>query len=113
MAEKVLSWVEHADGLEGEQLALALMRAHLSPDEDELEVVLGRVRELIAECGGDPDRADGLGALDSALVSIAVRFGVLAFGDLEGVGAALAQMQRDVAEHVANYEPETGGDGVR
>src|SRR5919107_5234289 len=49
------SWSEHAEGLEGEQLALALLRAYISPAEEDLGAVLDRAFELVVAAAADEE----------------------------------------------------------
>jgi hypothetical protein len=102
VADDVVSWEEHAAGLEGEMLALALMRAYLSEDQEDLEVVLDRAYELVLAVAEDEEDTR-LGAFESALAARALRWGYELFGDR--LDEVLEQMQRDLAAHVANFEP--------
>ncbi len=96
------SWAEHANDLESEQLALALLRAYLNPAEEDLAAVLDRTYELVLAAAAD-ESDTRLGGFEAALASLAIRFGSALFGDrLDDV---LAEMQADVARHVAEYRP--------
>ena len=41
------SWAEHAEDLEGAQLALAMVRGYLSDDEADLDAVIAQVEEFL------------------------------------------------------------------
>lgn len=99
--EDAPSWAEHADELEYDQLALAMMRGYLSDDEADLNAVIERMYELIDKTTQDPEFG-GLAMFEAALVKFALMFGRELFGDQ--LDEQLAGMQRDLAAHIAGYE---------
>jgi hypothetical protein len=96
MTDCELTWAEHAEGLRSEQLALAMLKALISPDEDELDVVLADLEEI-----GD----QALEQFQTSLADLAIRFGVACFGDLDGLRKVLEELQADLAQHIAEYQP--------
>lgn len=98
--DDVMSWAEHADELEMDQLALALMRAYISEDESDLDAVTGRLGELLDETIADPETGR-LGDFEAALVQTALLLAHRAFGD--GLDGVLAEMQEDLREHVTKF----------
>jgi|SRR4051794_8263179 hypothetical protein len=96
------SWDEHAEDLEGAQLALAMTRAYLdrSPTGDEsLSVITSRIEEQLE--AGDFSTAV---SLEGQLVLLVIEFGRKVHGRY--LDAVLAEMQRELADHVARYNPD-------
>ena len=98
--DEPVSWAEHAEGLEGAQLALALVRAYLTDDEGaELAAVTAPLEEQLA--AGDYGQVANM---ETHLVRLVIQFGQGVHGPY--LDAVLGQMQRDLADHIADYRPD-------
>ena len=96
------NWDEHAEDLEGAQLALAMTRAYLDmgPNGDEsLSAITSRIEEQLE--AGDFSTAV---SLEGQLVLLVIEFGRKVHGRY--LDSVLAQMQRELADHVARYDPD-------
>lgn len=78
----------------GKLRALAMLRALLSPSDDDLEVLVGELHQLIEDDRGDPDH-EQLEEFQTQIAFLAVEFGRAAHGDR--FDAVLAALQVDLA----------------
>src|SRR5688572_28340703 len=93
------TWDEHAEDLEDAQLALAIVRAYLSPNAEDLTAITSQLEGQL-EAG----EFSGVGSMDSRLVELVLMFGRQVHGRY--LDAVLAAMQADLAAHVARYTPD-------
>src|SRR4051794_29954280 len=97
------SWDEHADELHGQQLALMMLRALLNPDESALDTAIDALHERIRHAA-ETDDYGPLESYQAAQAKLAIDFGRAHYG--RWLDAVLERMQRELADHIAAYEPD-------
>jgi hypothetical protein len=93
------TWAEHAADLEGAQMALSIVRAYLSPNDEDLTAITSRIEEQL-----DAGDFHDVGAMDAHLVELVLMFGRRVHGRY--LDAVLAAMQADLGLHIARYNPD-------